>query len=119
MSRSEHQSFQKFAPLYFQYMQRAIVQNKGTLLAKILGVFEVRQRNSVTNKTAKQFILVIENLFYDRKISRIFDLKGSMRSRYAQSTGQESDVLLDQNLIEGTFVASAWPSNMLISRDQH
>jgi hypothetical protein len=27
-------------------------------------------------------VLVMENIFYDRQISRIYDLKGSERSRY-------------------------------------
>jgi len=33
-------------------------------------------------------------------VSHIFDLKGSLRSRYATLTGNETDVLLDQNLLE-------------------
>ena len=29
-----------------------------------------------------------------------FDLKGSMRSRYVQTSGMKNDVLLDENLLE-------------------
>jgi hypothetical protein len=42
----------------------------------------------------------MENVFYGRQISRIFDLKGSVRNRHVQSTGTASEVLLDENLIE-------------------
>lgn len=63
-------------------------------------MYQLAFKNNVTGKSLKQDVLVMENLFYDRKISRIFDLKGSLRSRYAQTTGQENDVLLDENLIE-------------------
>jgi hypothetical protein len=46
-------------------------------------------------------IVVMENLFYERpNISRIFDLKGSVRNRHVQSTGKQNEVLLDNNLLE-------------------
>ena len=48
----------------------------------------------------KMDLLVMENLFYERHISRIFDLKGSMRNRHVQSTGKQDEVLLDENLVE-------------------
>lgn len=42
----------------------------------------------------------MENLLYRRTVTRLYDLKGSSRSRYnADSTGKNK-VLLDQNLIE-------------------
>jgi 1-phosphatidylinositol-3-phosphate 5-kinase len=46
-------------------------------------------------------ILVMENLFHGRSnMSRIFDLKGSIRNRHVQSTGKQNEVLLDKNLLE-------------------
>ncbi len=46
----------------------------------------------------------MENLFYERaSISRIFDLKGSVRNRHVQSTGKQNEVLLDKNLLEFIF----------------
>lgn len=36
------------------------------------------------------------NLFF----FQTFDLKGSMRSRYVQTSGLKNDVLLDENLLE-------------------
>ncbi|KAI0785293.1 hypothetical protein BC629DRAFT_1582350 [Irpex lacteus] len=45
-------------------------------------------------------LMVMENLFYDRRFSKIYDLKGSTRNRHVQSTGRENEVLLDENLVE-------------------
>jgi len=50
-------------------------------------------------------LLVMENLFYDRRFSKIYDLKGSTRNRHVQSTGRENEVLLDENLVETAHVA--------------
>jgi len=47
-------------------------------------------------------VLVMENIFYDRQISRIYDLKGSERSRFnADAAANPQDagaVHLDDNL---------------------
>lgn len=45
-------------------------------------------------------LMVMENLFYNRRISRIYDLKGSARSRYNPNTSGTDKVLLDMNLLE-------------------
>ena len=49
-----------------------------------------------------QDLLVMENCFYDRHISRIYDLKGSERNRYnadaALKPDDKSEVHLDDNL---------------------
>ena len=42
-----------------------------TLLAKIYGVYEISIRNTTTGKSFKQDVLVMENLFYNRKISKV------------------------------------------------
>ena len=42
----------------------------------------------------------MENLFYDRVPTRIFDLKGSMRNRKMNATGERGEVLLDENMVE-------------------
>lgn len=62
-------------------------------------------------------LLVMENLFYRRRFTRvsscsflspelmvcqIYDLKGSMRNRRVQSTGRPNEVLLDENLVQST-----------------
>jgi len=100
MSRSEMDSFVKLAPFYFEYMSQAFFHELPTVLAKILGFYQIGSKNPMTGKTMKMDVLVMENLFYERKTSRIFDLKGSMRNRHVQSTGKENEVLLDENLVE-------------------
>lgn len=100
MSRQELQCFLEFAPHYFRYINKALDEQRPTLLAKILGIYRIGYKNSQTSATMRQDVLVMENLFYDRKIDKTFDLKGSMRSRYVQTSGMKNDVLLDENLLE-------------------
>jgi len=45
-------------------------------------------------------LMVMENLFFKRNISRVYDLKGSLRSRYNPDTTGANKVLLDMNLLE-------------------
>ncbi|KAG4306192.1 hypothetical protein PORY_000180 [Pneumocystis oryctolagi] len=100
LSRLETEAFIKFAPSYFKYMSQAFFHDLPTVMAKIIGFYQIGSRNHHTGKVTKMDILVTENLFYGRKTSRIFDLKGSMRNRHVQSTGRENEVLLDENLVE-------------------
>jgi 1-phosphatidylinositol-3-phosphate 5-kinase len=46
----------------------------------------------------------MENLFYDRHFTKIYDLKGSTRNRHVQSTGRANEVLLDENLVESAHL---------------
>ena len=66
----------------------------------MLGFYQIFIKNPATGTEIKWDVLVMENLFYDRKTTRIFDLKGSMRNRYAQSTGDSGEVLLDENMVD-------------------
>lgn len=52
-------------------------------------------------KEEKMDLMVMENLLFGRNITRVYDLKGSSRSRYipVSSTGSNK-VLLDLNLLE-------------------
>lgn len=101
MSKQDVGEFEKFAAHYFEYVNECIHKNVPTLLAKIFGVYKVviKKKESVLERA----VLVIENLFCDRKISNKYDLKGSERNRLVDpSTGQTGEtVLLDENLIKG------------------
>lgn len=48
----------------------------------------------------KMDLMVMENLFFMRNISKVYDLKGSSRSRYNPDTTGANQVLLDLNLLE-------------------
>ncbi|CEG72455.1 Putative 1-phosphatidylinositol-3-phosphate 5-kinase [Rhizopus microsporus] len=100
MSRYELDAFLGFAPAYFQYMSEAFFSELPTALAKIFGFYSIGYKNSSTGKSMRMDVLVMENLFYQRNIKKIFDLKGSMRNRHVQSTGKQDEVLLDENLVE-------------------
>lgn len=54
-------------------------------------------------KGGKEFkvdVLVMENLLFRHNVTRLYDLKGSSRSRYNSDPCGKNKVLLDQNLIE-------------------
>lgn len=96
----ETSAFLKFAPVYFEYMAEALFRDLPSVIAKMLGFFQVIIKNPLTNTEIKFDFLMMENLFYDRGPAKIFDLKGSMRNRKIQSTGEQNEVLLDENMVE-------------------
>ncbi|XP_031744835.1 1-phosphatidylinositol-3-phosphate 5-kinase FAB1B isoform X1 [Cucumis sativus] len=100
VTKTELESFIKFAPEYFKYLSESIGTRSPTCLAKILGIYQVTAKHLKGGKESKMDVLVMENLLFRRNVTRLYDLKGSSRSRYnADSTGNNK-VLLDQNLIE-------------------
>lgn len=99
MSRAELDAFLTFAPAYFAYMSRSFFHELPTMLAKVFGFYRIGFKNPVTGKSIRLDVLIMENLFYNRKFTKIFDLKGSMRNRHV-STEEKHAVLLDENLVE-------------------
>ncbi|KAI0738229.1 hypothetical protein C8Q80DRAFT_1292532 [Daedaleopsis nitida] len=87
-------------PSYFKYMEATA--NRPTVLAKLLGFYTVEIRNLESGATqAKADLLVMENLFYDQKIAKTFDLKGIQGRKVKASTGVNSKTLFDGEWIEG------------------
>lgn len=88
-----------------KYVHRLIKADlqRPTVLAKIYGFFKIGYRNAVTGRAMRMNVLVMENLFYERRFSKIYDLKGSTRNRLIQATGKVNEVLLDENLMESKF----------------
>ena len=99
----ELKAFTKFAPDYFAYMSNTLFHGVPSVIAKLFGVFQVIIKNPATGMDFSYYLLVMENLFYDRTPNRRFDLKGSMRNRKVESTGQPDEVLLDENLVDTIF----------------
>lgn len=116
MSKIEHQSFMNLASSYFNYIESCVTERRPTLLAKIFGVYRISHKNQATNTGSKMYVIVMENVFYNRTICQKFDLKGeqmgltalllimfitlgSERNRLADLKTQEDAVLLDENLI--------------------
>ncbi|XVF25289.1 hypothetical protein REPUB_Repub13aG0200500 [Reevesia pubescens] len=101
VTKTELESFIKFAPGYFKYLSESISSGSPTCLAKILGIYQVTAKHLKGGKEAtKMDVLVMENLLFKRSITRLYDLKGSSRSRYNPDSSGSNKVLLDQNLIE-------------------
>lgn len=100
LSPIETQAFLKFAPGYFQIMSEALFHELPSAIAKMFGFYEVVVKNQATGTEFNWYLLLMENLFYDRAPTRIFDLKGSMRNRKVQSTGEQNEVLLDENMVD-------------------
>lgn len=74
--------FLDFAPAYFEYMAKSFYHGLPTTLCKILGVYQIGYHNRLTGKKVMEQVVVMENLFFERNITRIFDLKGSSRARW-------------------------------------
>ncbi|KFK44391.1 hypothetical protein AALP_AA1G251400 [Arabis alpina] len=104
----EMESFKKFGFEYFKYLAESYSSGNPTCIAKILGIYQVSVKIPKGGKEMKKNLMVLENLFYNRTISRIYDLKGSKRARYIADTSGANNVLLDENLVEGEpiFVGS-------------
>lgn len=115
LSKPEKASFLEFAPAYFEHLARAMQSGRTTCLAKVAGVFSIAMKgggggagtgsNSGPPAPFKDGVIdvvVMENIFYDRQISRIYDLKGSERSRFNESAAANpqdaGEVHLDDNL---------------------
>ena len=99
ISKKELESFLNFANYYFEHISSYVNEGKLTLLAKIVGLYKISYKNTITNSSTKMYLLVMENLFYKRKVVQKFDLKGSVRNRLANTSQPENVVLLDENLI--------------------
>lgn len=99
VSRLEVEPFLEFANNYFNYVLTCHDSQQPTLLVKIIGVYRVKFKKSTSSQTLN--LLVMENLFYTRNITRKFDLKGSVRNRLVNTKNDHEGelVLLDENFI--------------------
>lgn len=100
VTKTELDSFADFAPQYFKYLTESLSSRSPTCLAKILGIYQVSVKHLKGGKETKMDLMVMENLFFKRNISRVYDLKGSARARYNSDTTGTNKVLLDMNLLE-------------------
>ena len=82
-----------------------------TALAKIFGFFRISFNNTASGRRRRMDVMVMENLYHNKTISRQFDLKGSTRNRYVEVVEGKNQVLLDENLNE-----SACPSRYALLR---
>ncbi|XP_044947113.1 putative 1-phosphatidylinositol-3-phosphate 5-kinase FAB1C [Hordeum vulgare subsp. vulgare] len=100
VTKTELDSFVGFAPHYFRHLTQSLTSGSPTCLAKILGIYQVNIKGLKGGREVKMDLMVMENIFFQKTISRVYDLKGSVRSRYNSDTTSHNKVLLDSNLIE-------------------
>jgi len=100
VTKTELDSFVEFAPHYFRHLTESLSSRSPTCLAKIMGLYQVSIKSLKGGREVKMDLMVMENIFFQRTISRVYDLKGSVRSRYNSDTSGHNKVLLDSNLIE-------------------
>ena len=91
ISRTELQMFLESAPAYFEYLSKAFFHGLPTVLCKIVGVYQIGYHNRLTGKRSMEQVAVMQNIFYHKNISRTFDLKGSLRGRFAAHIQRAKD----------------------------
>lgn len=65
-------------------------------------IYSMRNTTLSSTKPVKIDVIVLENLFYDRQCTQVFDLKGSERNRLINTQGRHQEkeiVLLDENFL--------------------
>ncbi|KAF0899591.1 hypothetical protein E2562_020783 [Oryza meyeriana var. granulata] len=103
IKKTEFESFIKFAPDYFKHVYHSLDTGSQTCLAKILGIYQVKQTRH--GKEVKIDLMVMENLLFGHNISRIYDLKGAIFSRHVAHSNDRDTVYLDQNYVEDVRVS--------------
>jgi 1-phosphatidylinositol-3-phosphate 5-kinase len=96
ISRTELQMFLDCAPAYFEYLSKAFFHGLPTVLCKIVGVYQIGVHNRVTGKRSMEQVAVMQNIFYNRRITRVFDLKGSLRGRFAKEKEEPAEAPVSQ-----------------------
>ncbi|XP_073135555.1 putative 1-phosphatidylinositol-3-phosphate 5-kinase FAB1D [Henckelia pumila] len=109
IQRTEFDSFMKFAPNYFEYMNQCYELGNQTCLAKIFGIYQVVVR-AKNGKEVRHDLLVMENLSFGRHIARQYDLKGALHARFTATDNGSRDVLLDQNFVNDMNVSPLYVS---------
>ncbi|KAH8480245.1 hypothetical protein Peur_062881 [Populus x canadensis] len=111
IKKTEFESFVKFAPHYFKYMNESFELGNQTCLAKVLGIYQVILRQKKSGKEIKHDLMVMENLTFGRNITRQYDLKGALHARYNSAADGSGDVLLDQNFVDDMNSSPLYVSN--------
>ena len=75
----------------YQYLSKAFFHGLPTVLCKIVGVYQLGYHNRVTGKRTMEQVAVMQNIFFGRNISKIFDLKGSLRGRFTRQGNLDKD----------------------------
>ncbi|KAL4136986.1 hypothetical protein PRIC2_000513 [Phytophthora ramorum] len=108
ISSTEMQSFLGCLPGYFKYMASIFFDGRASLLSKTVGLYQTTITRKDSGQKMVHYICVMENAFYQKQLTRTYDLKGSSRNRFAKPRPTSevaqngSRVLLDGNFVEFT-----------------
>lgn len=111
ITKYEFEMFVSSSQEYFSHMAKYLFHKEPSALAKILGVYKVKSYSPQTKKVTKNYIVLMENIFYgiNNSTSKAYDLKGSRINRYIPKKKQQiGQVLPDLNFKED-FKASPIP----------
>ncbi|CAO2199800.1 unnamed protein product [Urochloa humidicola] len=103
IKKTEFESFIKFAPDYFKHVYHSLDTRSQTCLAKILGIYQVKQIRH--GKEIKMDLMVMENILFGHNVSRTYDLKGAIFSRHVSDSNDHGTVYLDQNFVDDMRVS--------------
>ncbi|CAG8546646.1 791_t:CDS:10 [Acaulospora colombiana] len=99
---AEKEGFLRFAPKYFEYMDKA--PNMPSVLAKIFGFYTVKIKDLKKNNVIlKMDLIVMEHLFFSKTITWKFDLKGIQERHIKDQTKQEDSTMWDGDWVEGQY----------------
>uniref|UniRef100_A0A0A0K755 1-phosphatidylinositol-3-phosphate 5-kinase n=2 Tax=Cucumis sativus TaxID=3659 RepID=A0A0A0K755_CUCSA len=118
IKRTEYDSFMKFAPEYFKYINESFDMGNQTCLAKVVGIYQVTVREPKSGKEMRHDLMVMENLSFGRNIIRQYDLKGALHARFNPATNNFGEVLLDQNFVNDMNSSPLYVSNRAMRRLQ-
>lgn len=77
-------------------------------------MYQIGVQYRATGKRTNEQVAVMQNIFYDRNITKIFDLKGSLRGRFAaQKANEEAELSDDEDVPESTTETMASPGTLL------
>jgi 1-phosphatidylinositol-3-phosphate 5-kinase len=79
ISKTEFQMWMDCAPAYFEYMAKVLFHGRASVLVKIVGVHEIETFKRRTGKRKVVQVIVMENLFHQKRCAKTFDLKGAHR----------------------------------------
>ncbi|DBA02377.1 TPA: hypothetical protein N0F65_007196 [Lagenidium giganteum] len=102
ISFTELQSFLDVLPAYFKYMAGVYFDGEPSFLAKTVGLYQVTTVCKTSGVRTVTYIAVMENVFHNKHIDQVYDLKGSSRNRFVKPSEQAGSVLLDGNYLEFT-----------------
>ncbi|CAL8106305.1 unnamed protein product [Calicophoron daubneyi] len=115
LSSIEMKTFHEIAQQYFDYLIGAALEQRLCVLSRIVGIFHVGFKNSVSGYAHRFDVLVMENLLHGRnKLAFIYDLKGSLRKRLVD----ETDACKDSTESTGSHSNVEGPGGANLSTNQ-